>query len=100
MILLSKFIFKTKKKSKINLIKDSGEMLNSDLLLGSHTEIFSNKKVIIDGCLGIIEYQNNLIKLKLKKGFLTLNGTDFLVLSFDKVKIDIKGNIQSLEFCL
>ena len=100
MILLSKFIFKSKKKNKINLIKDSNEILSSDLLTGSHTEIYSNKKVIIEGCIGIIEYQNELIKLKLKKGFLTLGGSDFLVLSFDNAKIDIKGNIQSLEFCI
>ena len=100
MILLSKFIFKSKKKNKINLIKDSNEILSSDLLTGSHTEIYSNKKVIIEGCIGIIEYQNKLIKLKLKKGFLTLGGSDFLVLSFDNSKIDIKGNIQSLEFCI
>lgn len=97
---MSKFIFKTKKKDKINLIKDSDDILNSEFLLGSHIEIYSNKKILIEGCLGIIEYQKNLIKLRLKKGFLTLGGSDFLVLSFDNIKIDIKGNIQSLEFCL
>lgn len=100
MISLAKFVFKTKKKSKINLIKDPNEILNADLLNSAHTEIYSNKKVIIEGCKGIVDYQNNLIKLKLKKGFLTLNGTDILVISFENEKIDIKGNFNSLEFCV
>ena len=100
MIFLKKFKFKTKKKDRLNLIKDSSEVLNTELFGGSHVEIYSNKKIIIEGCNGIVDYQNDYIKLKLKKGFLTLSGTDFLVISFDNEKIDIKGNIITLEFCL
>lgn len=98
MILLSKFVFKTKKKSKINLIKDPNEILNTELLNCAHTEIYSNKKIIIEGCYGIVDYQNDLIKLKLKKGFITLNGSELLVISFENEKIDIKGNFISIEF--
>ena len=97
---LPKFMFKSKKKNKFNFIKDQDEILSNELLCGAHTEIFSNKKLIIEGCYGIVDYQENYIKLKLKKGFLTLSGTNFLISYFDEEKIDINGNILTVEFCL
>ncbi len=97
---MPKFKFKSKKKEKFNLIKDRDEILSGELLNGAHIEMFSNKKLIIDGCYGIEDYQNNYIKLKIKKGNISLTGNDFLILSFDNEKIDIKGNFLSIEFCL
>ncbi len=97
---MPKFKFKSKKKNKFNLIKDRDEILGGEILGGTHTEIYSNKKLIIEGCFGIVDYQENYIKLKLKKGFLTLTGNDFLILSFDEEKIDINGTIITIEFCL
>lgn len=97
---MPKFKFKSKKKNKFNLIKDRDEILNSELLGGAHIEIYSNKKIIIEGCFGIVDYQENYIKLKLKRGFLSLSGTDFLILYYEDEKIDIKGNILTLEFCI
>lgn len=100
MIILSKFRFKTNKKEKINLIKDTNEILNTELIGGAHIEIHSNKKIIIEGCCGIVEYQNNYIKLKFKKGFISLTGDNFLILSFDNETISIKGDILAIEFCM
>lgn len=97
---MPKFKFKSKKKNKFNLIKDRDEILGGEIIGSTHTEIYSNKKLIIEGCFGIVDYQENYIKLKLKKGFLTLTGNDFLILSFDEEKIDIKGNLITIEFCL
>lgn len=97
---MPKFKFKSKKKDKFNLIKDSNEILSKEFLNGAHIEIFSNKKLIIDGCYGIEDYQNNYIKLKIKKGYISLTGNDFLILSFENEKIDIKGNFFNIEFCL
>lgn len=97
---MPKFKFKSAKKNKFNLIKDRDEILNSDVTKGIHTEIFSNKKVIIEGCKGIVDYQDNYIKLKLKKGFFSLTGTEFLIISFDEEKIIIKGNVLTVEFCI
>lgn len=97
---MAKFIFKSKRKEKFNLIKDRDEILSGELLSGAHIEMYSNKKLIIEGCYGIEDYQNNYIKLKIKKGYITLTGNDFLILSFDDEKIDIKGDFLNLEFCL
>lgn len=95
---MSKFKFRSK-RNKFNFIKDNEEFFNNDIY-GVHTQILSNKKVIIEGCKKIIDYQNNNLKLKLKKGYINILGTDFIIVSFDNGKIIIKGNISSIEFCI
>lgn len=97
---MSKFKFKSSKKHKFNLINDNDEIFNSDAVEGPHIEIFSNKSAIIEGCKSIVEYQENYIKIKIKKGFLSLTGVEFLITSFDDDKIIIKGKIMSIEFCV
>ena len=62
--------------------------------------MFSNKKMILDGCLSIIDYQNDYVKLKLKKGNITILGTEFLISGFENEKIVIKGKFNSVEFCI
>ncbi len=97
---MQKFRFNSKKKNKFNLIRDRNEIIDFENGVGLHTEIFSNKRVIIEGCINICDYQDNYIKLKFKRGFLSLTGSDFLISSFDEEKIDIKGNVLAIEFCV
>lgn len=75
-------------------------MLNTQIIKGSHIEIFSNKTLILEECYGMVDYRENYIKLKLKKGFINLLGTNFLISEFDNNRIVINGNISSLEFCV
>lgn len=97
---MPKFRFKSARKNKFNFIKDNDEIFNSEMIGSTHTEIFANKKIIIEGCQSIVDYQNNYLKLKLKKGFLNILGSEFLITTFDDQKIIIKGNIMSIEFCV
>ena len=88
---LAKFKFKTnKKKNKIHLIKNNSEFLNDEIINTSRIEIFSNKKMILDGCVSIVDYQSNYIKLKLKKGNISIIGTNFLISDFENENIIIK----------
>lgn len=97
---LHKFKFKSSKKNKLNLIKDKNEFINYESINGAHIEFFSNKRVIVEGCYNIVDYQENYIKLKLKKGFISFTGSDFLISFFNEEKIDIKGNVMEIEFCV
>lgn len=96
---MPKFKFKSARKNKFNFLKDSDSLLSDEIIGGVHTEIFSNKKIVIEGCKSIVDYQEKFIKLKFKKGFFNIFGTDFLITAFDNEKIIIKGNITSIEFC-
>ncbi len=101
MIQLAKFKFKSQKgRNKFNFITDNDELLNDEMVKGTHIEMFSNQKMILDGCQNIIDYQNDYVKLKLKKGNLTIMGTDFLISAFENENIIIKGNISTVEFCI
>lgn len=97
---MPKFKFRSARKNKFNFIRDCDEILNSEMVNGAHIELFLNKKIIIEGCQNIVDYQKEYIKLKLKKGFLNILGTNFLITSFEDEKIVIKGNIISIEFCV
>ena len=71
---MPKFKFKSKKKNKFNFITNKEEILKSDIMNGAHLELFSNKKIIIEGCQNILDYQDEYIKLKLNKGFFNIIG--------------------------
>lgn len=96
---MPKFKFNTARKNKFNFFKDCNEIIDSEIS-GIHTEIFCNKKIIIEGCQNIVDYQSEYIKLKIKRGFLNISGTNFIITVFNDEKIEIKGKIASLEFCV
>ncbi len=95
---MAKFKFKTKRRNKFNFFKNEEELTNYEMISESHTEFFSNKKCVVEGCRKILDYQENYIKLKLKKGFIVFMGNNFIITDFEQEKIIINGFISSAEF--
>lgn len=93
-------IEKSKRKTKWNILKSNEEIIDKSLVSGSHIEILGNSKISIDGCLGVYEYRDTYLKLKLNKGVIILCGTDFDITYFENHLITVKGKISSLEFNL
>lgn len=91
-------IEKSKKREKLNLF-GSEKVFDTDILKGSHTEIFSNSRIVIEGCLGVYEYNDCYLKLKLIKGALIVSGSEFDISTFENSTITVNGKIDSLEFC-
>jgi len=87
-----------KKKSSSGFFGNADEIFDTSLLSSTHTEIFGNDKINIDGCMGVYEYRDTYIKIKLKKGALILTGNGFDIVYFENRLITIKGKISSLEF--
>ena len=50
--------------------------------------------------MGVMEYTDTYLKLRLPKGALTVCGTEFDIVTFEDTTITVKGNMSSLEFCL
>lgn len=96
---MARFKFRSNKKNQFNFIAEKDEILNHEILSGVHTEIFLNKNMIIEGCKNIIDYRENYIRLRLKKGYFSIIGSNFLITDFQQEKIEIRGNILSIEFC-
>lgn len=93
-------IEKCKKRKKWQILNLSNSILESELITGPHTEILGNSKITVDGCLGVFEYTESYIKLRLTKGALILCGNNFDIALFEDSLITIKGKISSVEFCL
>ena len=91
-------IEKGKKREKLNLF-GSEKVFSGDIMNGAHTEIFSNCRIVIEGCLGVYEYNDCYLKLKLTKGALIVSGRDFDISTFEMGTITVNGKITSLEFC-
>ena len=91
-------IEKKGKKERWNLLKHTDEILDSNMAVGAHTEIFGNSKINIDGCMGVYEYRDSYLRLKLQKGAIILCGSGFDIVFFENRLITVKGRISSIEF--
>lgn len=69
------------------------------VIVKSHIELFSNEEITVDGCRGILDYNEQYIKLRLIKGGVILFGETLSVTFFENGAIRIKGKISALEFC-
>jgi sporulation protein YqfC len=61
-------------------------------------EMLGNREIIIDGCKGIVEYEENLIKLSLGETVLSLSGVGLVITSFDSGIAVINGQIGEISF--
>lgn len=86
-----------KPKNKWHLLNTKDET-DGQMLSGAHTEIFGNTRIQIDGCLGVYEYKEEYLKLRLTKGTLILCGCKFNIVYFENRLICITGKISSMEF--
>ena len=93
-------IEKSKKQNNWNFFTCKENILDTDMILGTHTEIFGNGKINIEGCMGVLEYTDTYLKLKLQKGTLILCGDSFDIIYFEEKLITVKGVISSVEFCV
>ena len=87
-----------KKRSKWRLFRLTGADLNKDVLDSAHIEIYGNSKIVIDGCLGVYEYKDTYIKLRLHKGAAIICGSNLNVVHFEDKLITITGKISEVEF--
>ncbi len=86
-----------RKKEKWNLLARENRF-EKQLLIGPRIELIANKQIVVEGCLGVLEYNENYLKLRLSSTALILQGENFDVVSFSDQSILVKGKINSLEF--
>lgn len=68
-----------------------------DIVKGN-IELFGNKQIIIDGCKGVIDYNEDFLKLDLGKIILKVTGKNLVIDSYIYEQVDLKGEIVSVEF--
>ena len=98
---MGKFRFKTKKgKEKLKILKCSENFTDTGHISGPSMEVFSNREIYIDGCKGILEYNDVYIKVRVSKGMIIISGSKLDVPSFEGPAISIKGKINSIELSI
>lgn len=96
-----RYRFKSSKKApKVLLTEKSEHQTEMDLVRRPHTEIFSNKRLTVDGCVGVFEYREDFIKLRLQKGSMIVCGDCLTIICYENKMITIGGKLSSLEFCI
>lgn len=93
-------IEKSKNREKWDFFGKDDGFADTVMLNSTHTEIFGNSRINIDGCLGVAEYKDTYIKLRLNKGTVILCGSGFDIVFFENRLITVKGKISSVEFCV
>ena len=63
-----------------------------------HIELLGNREVTVDGCKGILEYDDGFIRLNLGKTVLRLTGRDLMITALSDRTAVIEGYILSIEF--
>lgn len=86
------------KKEKWKLLGLSDTGIERGMMSSAHLEIFGNSKINIDGCLGVYEYKDTYLKLRITKGSVIICGSEFNIVYFENRLISIKGKISTVEF--
>lgn len=64
----------------------------------AHIEISGNREVIVEGCKGVLEYDEKTIRLNTGKLILRLEGSELTISALQAEQAIIRGNILSLDF--
>lgn len=81
---------KTNKKPRIPL----PEVLSGEPKI----EMLGNREIIVDGCKGVVEYGENLIKLNAGDCVLSILGDTLIIKSYDGSVAVISGIITEINF--
>ncbi len=93
-----------KKRLNRECRNESPKMINSELNIPisaatmAHVEIFGNREAIVEGCRGVLEYNDTLIKLDTGKLIVSFTGSELCIGTFQLQQTVIRGNILSIDF--
>lgn len=64
----------------------------------SFIQIYDNKKMLIEICRNIVEFNENMIKLELAESDMVLMGFNLKFRNYNKNGIEVSGDIHSINF--
>ena len=64
-----------------------------------HVELCGNREALIDGCQGIVEYNEEAIRLNITKGQLKIWGRGLQIPCLAQQRMIVRGYIMGLEHC-
>ncbi len=85
-------------KSKARQILDFSSSPIASALGSVHFEMNGNREVIVEGCRGILQYDENIVKISVKKMSVAFFGRNLSIKCMDVDSLVITGFVTSIEF--
>lgn len=89
-----------KPRSKLDLLGKALELPPGALGKGAHIELSCNREATVDGCKGVMEYEEDRIKLNIGAGSVTFTGRGLQITNLLGAQAVIAGYITGLEFTM
>ena len=70
----------------------------SSIVNASQIELISNREATVDGCMGILEYSGEIIRINTGTTVVKFSGRDLNIRSMSEKNVWITGYILSVEF--
>jgi sporulation protein YqfC len=89
------------KKQKSTLLQKVARVMElpMDLVSGmSHIELSGNREAVIDGCSGVLEFDENIVRLTVGKFIVKFTGRGLVIKELTKSSVVVEGFIISIEY--
>ncbi len=86
------------KKKMSDWLADSLEIPRTAFGECAQIEMAGNRELVVEGCVGITEYDENTVSMSLGQLTLRISGNGLLIRSFDLHRVVINGFLSCVEF--
>lgn len=86
------------KKERRSLFGALLELPQISITQMSQIELMSNREALVDGCKGVLEYNEEFIRLSLSGMTVRFNGRNLQLRGMSEEGVSITGFLQSIEF--
>ncbi len=91
---------KHRKKDRMKSKIVEGLALPKDLMLGeSSLQVFGNSEIYIENYLGIMEYNSECIRIKIKEGSVEIEGNRLCICYYSCEEMKISGCLHKISYC-
>lgn len=88
-----------KKEAGKAFISDTLQMPFDSLSSGiTQIELLGNNEAVVEGCKGILEYDDTVIRISIHKMQVRFTGMDLTIKSLNSESVIIQGEISGIEF--
>ena len=86
------FMAAKKERQKIHTLTLANTALESSI------ELTSNKEALIEGCSGIVEYNDTLVTVNCKNNTVTIEGADINLKTLASDVVEVTGQFKTISF--
>ena len=79
-------------------VKKANSYVKDNVLSSVHIEMKSNRELVLEGCQKIEEYDENIVKIKVPKMWISVFGRDLELRCLNSDSLIVSGIICSVEF--